>query len=122
MTSIQPRNVRRRLIFYIFVALAFAGLFSHSGLLPKWNSEPIGCSSVRTPYPRPANSAAQHTYLPNGILKVNPNGSHPILELIRTAEENWQAKLDRASKTLEEAVAEYKRRYKRAPPKGFDDW
>lgn len=28
----------------------------------------------------------------------------------------------RQSKTLQEAVAEYKRRYERAPPKGFDIW
>lgn len=28
----------------------------------------------------------------------------------------------RQSKTLTEAVEEYKRRYKRLPPKGFDDW
>ena len=53
---------------------------------------------------------------------MNPDGAHPILELIKNAEDKWQKKLERASKTLEEAVVEYKRRYKRAPPKGFDDW
>ena len=26
------------------------------------------------------------------------------------------------SKTLKQARAEYKRRYKRSPPRGFDDW
>jgi hypothetical protein len=30
--------------------------------------------------------------------------------------------LDRQSKTLEQAVKEYTRRYGRPPPKGFDDW
>lgn len=63
-----------------------------------------------------------HKYLPNGMLEMNPDGAHPILELIKTAEDKWQKKLERASRTLEEAVVEYKRRYKRAPPKGFDDW
>jgi len=42
--------------------------------------------------------------------------------LIRRGEEEWETKLKRASRTLSEAVIEYKRRYKRSPPKGFDDW
>lgn len=63
-----------------------------------------------------------HTYRPDGLLQLNPNAPHPILELIRTAEKEWQKKLDGASRTLGDAVREYKRRYKRAPPLGFDDW
>lgn len=47
---------------------------------------------------------------------------HPIPELMAEAEAKFKAKLDRQSKTLEEAVEEYKRRYKREPPVGFDDW
>lgn len=34
----------------------------------------------------------------------------------------WDSKLKRESKTLAQAVAEYKRRYKRSPPKGFAEW
>ncbi|KAG6887518.1 hypothetical protein C0995_014656 [Termitomyces sp. Mi166 len=64
----------------------------------------------------------KHTYRSDGLLEVNPNGAHPIFELIRNAEAAWDAKLGRSSKTLDEAVAEYKRRYKRLPPRGFDDW
>ncbi|EGO19794.1 glycosyltransferase family 90 protein [Serpula lacrymans var. lacrymans S7.9] len=63
-----------------------------------------------------------HHYDPNGLLVVNPNGPHPIYELIKRAEASWNSKLDRASKTLEQAVAEYKKRYHRPPPKGFDIW
>ncbi|KZP07098.1 glycosyltransferase family 90 protein [Athelia psychrophila] len=37
-------------------------------------------------------------------------------------EAQWDAKLKRQSKTLMEAVMEYKRRHKRSPPKGFDHW
>ncbi|KAI6142649.1 glycosyltransferase family 90 protein [Pisolithus tinctorius] len=71
----------------------------------------------------PWNSAPEeHTYTPDGLLIVNPNGPHPIFELIRNAENEWNAKLQRASKTLEEAVVEYERRYKRPPPLGFDKW
>lgn len=63
-----------------------------------------------------------HTFHPNGLLLVNPKGKHPILALIDRAEKAWRSKISRQSKTLAEAVAEYKRRYRRNPPKGFDDW
>lgn len=47
---------------------------------------------------------------------------HPIHALIQNATEKWNNLVARQSKTLPEAVAEYKRRYNRNPPKGFDDW
>lgn len=64
----------------------------------------------------------QHKYRSDGLLEVNPNGPHPIFELIRNAEKEWEAKLASSSKTLAQAVAEYQRRYKRLPPLGFNDW
>ncbi|RDB30050.1 Beta-1,2-xylosyltransferase 1 [Hypsizygus marmoreus] len=63
-----------------------------------------------------------HRYRPDGLLEVNPDGPHPIYELIRNAEAEWEAKVAHSSKTLKDAVAEYERRYKRPPPLGFDDW
>ncbi|KIY50152.1 hypothetical protein FISHEDRAFT_39466 [Fistulina hepatica ATCC 64428] len=63
-----------------------------------------------------------HVYHSDGLLHVNHSAAHPIYELIHKAERSWDAKLKRASTTLEEAVAEYRRRYGRAPPKGFDIW
>ncbi|KAL1749086.1 glycosyltransferase family 90 protein [Schizophyllum fasciatum] len=63
-----------------------------------------------------------HKYLPNGLLHVNPDGPHPIYELISRADAAWESKLARASTTLEQAVREYRRRYHRLPPKGFDAW
>lgn len=65
---------------------------------------------------------SSHLYRTDGILEVNAGGPHPILELIDRAEFEWNQKLTRASKTLVQAVAEYRRRYLRAPPKGFDVW
>ncbi|KZT57497.1 glycosyltransferase family 90 protein [Calocera cornea HHB12733] len=64
----------------------------------------------------------EHFWLPNGLLAVNPYGRHPIYDLVQRAEEEWAEKLRRASKTLEQAVAEYRRRYGRKPPRGFDKW
>ncbi|KAL0067878.1 hypothetical protein AAF712_005046 [Marasmius tenuissimus] len=66
--------------------------------------------------------ATAHHYRPDGFLEVNPAGRHPLLELMERAEKEWMEKLDRASKSLEEAVKEYQRRYKRDPPRGFDKW
>jgi hypothetical protein len=47
---------------------------------------------------------------------------HPIAKLMEDAEADFRAMINRQSRTLEKAVAEYERRYGRPPPKGFDDW
>lgn len=47
---------------------------------------------------------------------------HPIPKLMQDAENKFRHLLSHQSSTLKEAVAEYKRRYKRDPPPGFDDW
>ncbi|KIK68432.1 glycosyltransferase family 90 protein [Collybiopsis luxurians FD-317 M1] len=64
------------------------------------------------------------------IASTNPSGhpstltyaTHPITLLMSAAEERFRAKLARQSKTLPDAIAEYKRRYGMPPPKGFDQW
>lgn len=55
---------------------------------------------------------------------ANPSNKveHPILHLIRQAKKKWQTKLDSQSTDLATAVKTYKRKYGRAPPKGFDKW
>ena len=75
--------------------------------------------SAKKPLP-PA--LGKHKFRSDGLLQVNMEGAHPIFELISLAEKEWEAKLRGASKTFREAVQEYRRRYKRAPPKGFDLW
>jgi hypothetical protein len=47
---------------------------------------------------------------------------HPIPKLMADAREAFDTKVKRQSKTLSEAVREYRRRYKRDPPAGFDKW
>lgn len=84
----------------------------------------ISITNVLTAAPAPSTKPRleKHTYRPDGLLEVNHNGPHPIFELVRRAEREWEEKLKRASKTLVDAVKEYQRRYKRDPPKGFDLW
>jgi hypothetical protein len=70
----------------------------------------------------PTDPKHPHTVV-DGMLVVNPDATlHPIHQLINTARTDWAAKVARQSKSLEEAVIEYKRRNKRPPPPGFDRW
>lgn len=54
--------------------------------------------------------------------KAGPSGTHPILHLVSKAEKEFEKVKQRQSKTLGEAVAEYKRRYGMPPPPNFDKW
>jgi hypothetical protein len=74
------------------------------------------------PKPKPPPPLAKHKYRADGLLEVDVDGPHPIYELIADAEKKWKEKVNRQSQTLEAAVEEYQRRYKRAPPKGFELW
>jgi hypothetical protein len=56
---------------------------------------------------------------PKTIISLN---NHPIPALIEQAGVRYIAMQQRQSKTLFEAVAEYKRRYKMNPPPKFDKW
>ncbi|GAA5991217.1 hypothetical protein JCM11641_001623 [Rhodosporidiobolus odoratus] len=47
---------------------------------------------------------------------------HPMSHLISRAEEEWDTLLRKQSQTLDQAVEEYKARYKMNPPAGFDAW
>ncbi|KAI9639228.1 uncharacterized protein MKK02DRAFT_29333 [Dioszegia hungarica] len=64
----------------------------------------------------------------DGLLRFNPTdlvdskAPHPITTLIEEAQTAWKEKNARQSKTLKEATGEYRRRYARAPPKGFEKW
>jgi hypothetical protein len=63
-----------------------------------------------------------HVWRLDGLLEVNPQGRHPIYDLVEKAKKKWNAKVARQSKTLKDAVREYRRRYQRDPPVGFDRW
>ncbi|KAK7052965.1 hypothetical protein VNI00_004285 [Paramarasmius palmivorus] len=54
--------------------------------------------------------------------KKQPEIQHPIPKLMDEAEMEFRRKMERQSKTLKDAVEEYKRRYKMPPPRDFDLW
>jgi hypothetical protein len=57
-----------------------------------------------------------------GPLRPSDITSHPVDQLIKSSESQFQETLARQSKSLEEAVAEYRRRYGIPPPPKFDVW
>lgn len=86
--------------------------YSHAGV-------PAPVEQIVTPF----------TFHPNGHLLVDPLAAyptpptvHPILMLIQRAEGLWNHKVAKQSKTLAQAANEYRRRYTRNPPLGFDKW
>jgi len=63
----------------------------------------------------------KNTHLEEPLVVIKPE-EHPIPKLIEEAESKYEEKLQRQSKTLEDAVAEYQRQYRWELPKGFDEW
>lgn len=103
----------RELLFAIVLAVIFfeAGLHApHKQAIPTTVS---GLSKTRDALTLQRPSSSDHS---------DDLVDHPIPKLMADAEDKFRSLLARQSKTFEEAVAEYQRRYKRNPPKGFDDW
>lgn len=72
------------------------------------------------PHPYPPEALGEDE---NGNEKVPATAkSHPIHQLISKNEVDFKALRARQSKTLEEAVTEYRRRYGIPPPPNFDKW
>lgn len=56
------------------------------------------------------------------VVPATPEGGHPMLHLMTKAQKDFEALHKRQSKTLQEAVNEYRRRYGIPPPPNFDKW
>ncbi|OLN85775.1 Beta-1,2-xylosyltransferase 1-like protein 4 [Colletotrichum chlorophyti] len=91
-------------------------------------------SSFTNPPPKaqePLTPPAEHDAVSDGAHEppsdrqpkpAGGSGSHPMWHLMTEAEKDFQDTLKRQSKTLEDAVAEYRRRYGIPPPPNFDRW
>lgn len=51
-----------------------------------------------------------------------PYEAHPIKTLIAQGKKAWEEKVAKQSTNYDEVVLEYRRRYGRSPPNGFDSW
>ncbi|KAF1938575.1 hypothetical protein EJ02DRAFT_410175 [Clathrospora elynae] len=80
----------------------------------------------QTPYQDPSNIRSTIPVLapesPLGPIPLDLSKGHPAAQLIDAAETEFQATLNRQSKSLAEAVREYRRRNGVAPPPHFDKW
>ncbi|KAI9812144.1 MAG: capsule-associated protein CAP1 [Pycnora praestabilis] len=78
----------------------------------------------RLSYLRSASSTIRPQPLPESSEPLPPltSGSHPIYQLITSAEREFEAVKQTQSESLPEAVAEYRRRYRIPPPPNFDKW
>lgn len=68
------------------------------------------------------SSLTRRASIPIAASSETADRLHPITHLIAEAEQEWENMLRRQSQSLEQAVREYKRRYKMNPPAGFDSW
>ena len=58
----------------------------------------------------------------SGLLGLTSGQKHPIEILFQDARRKQAHLVERQSKSLAEAVINYKKRYNREPPPGFDEW
>lgn len=118
--------------FLLGVVLALSGIFSSSpstsssstpsSSWESWTSPSTSSSTFKFTRPPTTSHESGHIFLDQGRIEAGEADQHPIHGLVREAGKKWNALLKRQSRTLEQAVKEYRRRYGRNPPKGFDDW
>lgn len=102
-------NHNKGLLFLLCVFVAFmqAGLFT-------------GHSAHQSVQVYPDAEDAKWPANPFGTMAIPLE--HPIPKLMADAEVNFRKLLAKQSRKLHTAVKEYRRRYGREPPKGFDEW
>lgn len=89
---------------------------------PPVETENFGISDEDLKTPHKFNSDNGQLYVEPLSTFAEPPAPHPILSMIKRAENEWNTKVKKQSKTLKDAVMEYQRRYKKNPPRGFDKW
>jgi len=97
-------------------------LMSFAGLLVLYLRQPLATSVAAGPPPLPMNgfvAQPEHSLQP---LQYTETRTHPVDQLVRSAEALWTKTLGAQSKSLEAAVTEYRRRYRVNPPPHFDKW
>ncbi|RMZ73478.1 glycosyltransferase family 90 [Pyrenophora seminiperda CCB06] len=90
-----PKSAKGRFLLYVFALWPMLSLVQHTPLsnhIPAWPHNPL---------------EAQY---------------HPIEQLVRKAQADFTRLVEQQSKTLQSAETEYRRRYSREPPPGFDKW
>jgi hypothetical protein len=106
-------NKRLLVIFAVLAGLIILfGALHTQAVVPKLLGS-VGASKLQDWIPKPSDffKATQRKTI-----------IHPIPKLMAEAQGKFVKMITGQSKTLADAVKEYKRRYRRNPPKGFDEW
>lgn len=113
------RKLRSRQLWFLLVAFTTISVvvytFQHASTL----------AAIPHPKDLMPTKSAHRPSVSNSRNDIPPpisSNSHPLLGLINGAQEDFNALQARQSRTLAEAVAEYRRRYGLAPPPNFDIW
>jgi hypothetical protein len=106
----------RRSVF----AVAVFFVFTRSGFFAGHeDAEPLISDIFKAPQTENSWMAKDGSFL---VSSEDRSLEHPIPSLMEDAEVKYKRKLRSQSRNLPKAVAEYRRRYKRDPPQGFDQW
>lgn len=106
----KPRRAVAQLTVLAFVILSLRSMRSQewfNGVQELW------------PAPLPPLPDPPPLSTPRKFLSLS---DHPIVRLVETAEREFQEMRARQSQSLDDAVREYRRRYKIPPPPNFDKW
>ncbi|KAL3427079.1 capsule-associated protein [Phlyctema vagabunda] len=114
------RRMRSRQLLLVIGVLIFAA-FSLYTLRQPAISIARGTTTTDTITKLPSGPEAPASEA-EGTPAYHVGSSHPIWQLIKDAEKDFEKKKAAQSKTLDEAVAEYRRRYGIPPPPNFDKW
>jgi hypothetical protein len=115
------RNISFIALLTFTLAISYANFFTRDSE-PNTPLDSPTTPNTPTSHPPPKTILTPLIFRDDGLVEVNYNSRHPIYDLIDKAKSDWNNKLARQSKSLREACLEYKRRYKREPPPGFDKW
>src|SRR3569833_2096010 len=115
----RPRQAYPLLAALAFVVFCFYSLTN----LQSKPRRPTTLDDTRPPsYVPPATTNDEAAGWPKHPPKAAPAGSHPMWHLINDAERDLERIKSRQSRSLQEAVSEYRRRYGIPPPPNFDKW
>lgn len=114
-TNGMMRSHRLTVLLTIVLLACFSIFYLRPSSIP---AEPIPDPQANQPPPEPI----RHPQLHPGQTSYPPEKIHPISNLIGNAQQQFDHVYSRQSKTLADAVREYKRRYNMHPPPHFDKW
>jgi hypothetical protein len=110
-TKTRTRTRARRLLLITIIALAFASVINNvfHSVSSFWSKRRRRYRAVKA-----ATGTISQEYV--------RTGKHPIRLHLERAHATWNGAIAQQSQTTTEATLEYRKRYGREPPEGYDEW